>query len=213
MPKVLAAGDAQAMVRAYMQEQNRPHSAITVFQNLQQQVGKTQTTQILTKLAKEQFLVEKEYGKAKVYLLNQADQKEVPQEELATLDQEIENKKLKGKNLRDSCVKLASELDSLTGSLTNTIASKKLSDLKEENSDLSARIKKIEESGDLVSKEEQEKVEKNYTKHITEWRKRKKYMKNIEDTVMESYPKKRKQLQDDMGVETDEAAGIDISDF
>lgn len=120
---------------------------------------------------------------------------------------------MKGKNLRDSCVKLASELDSLTGSLTNTIASKKLSDLKEENSDLSARIKKIEESGDLVSKEEQEKVEKNYTKHITEWRKRKKYMKNIEDTVMESYPKKRKQLQDDMGVETDEAAGIDISDF
>ena len=56
-------------------------------------------------------------------------------------------------------------------------------------------------------------IEKEYNANVGEWRKRKRYMKNIADAIMEGYPKTKKALYDDIGVETDEAAGVDIATF
>lgn len=60
-------------VYSYMKAQNRPYSANDVFLNLQKKIGKTQIIKSMEKLAVDSKLVEKVYGKSKIYVINQEE--------------------------------------------------------------------------------------------------------------------------------------------
>ena len=65
--------DAQALVEveAYMEKQNWPYSAQNILDNLQGKLKIAQAKKICDQLAEKKVLTVKEYGKAKIFLINQ----------------------------------------------------------------------------------------------------------------------------------------------
>lgn len=54
-----------------MEHQNRPYSVQNLLDSFQHQLKRTQCMKIMDQLTENQILTCKEYGKAKVYLINQ----------------------------------------------------------------------------------------------------------------------------------------------
>ena len=54
-----------------------------------------------------------------------------------------------------------------------------------------------------ISPAEKLKLEKNYRSMVKEWKKRKNIVMDIANTVLESYPKSKKEFYEDVGLEGD----------
>ena len=63
-----------------------------------------------------------------------------------------------------------------------------------------------------MTKDDKVKVERQHEAAVKEWRKRKRLCMNIVDAVLENYPKNKKALFEEIGVETEEEIGIKIPD-
>jgi hypothetical protein len=63
MPPKLTDDGAKDIMLKYLQAQNRPYSAIDVFNNLHGEVGKSQVVKVLTTMAEEGLIIEKVLGK------------------------------------------------------------------------------------------------------------------------------------------------------
>lgn len=96
---------------------------------------------------------------------------------------------------------------------TDADASAQLSALEEANKKRQDKLASLRGSGNQIGEVEKKKILKDYDTTVTAWRKRKRMCKNITDAVLENYPKSKKALYDDMGVETDEASGFDLATF
>jgi len=83
----------------YMKEQNRPYSALNVFDNLHGEVRKAEVQKILDVLVEENQIKSKDFGKFAIYLFNQEKIPMVPKNELDNMDKEIHEYKEKLKNL------------------------------------------------------------------------------------------------------------------
>ena len=87
------------VVLQYINEQNKPFNAVTIFENLHKEVKKTYVVRILAQLAQEWMrvvwficsgkIIEKEYGKSKVYFADQSQFPEIDEAELRRMDEEI----------------------------------------------------------------------------------------------------------------------------
>ena len=87
------------MVLKYINEQNKPFNAVTIFENLHKEIKKTYVVRILAQLAQEWMrgvwlicsgkIIEKEYGKSKVYFADQSQFPEIDEAELRRMDEEI----------------------------------------------------------------------------------------------------------------------------
>ena len=85
----------------YINEQNKPFNAQTIFDNLHKTVKKTFVVRILAQLAQEWVfsvivicrgkIIEKEFGKFKVYFADQSQFPSVSEAELKAMDEEIES--------------------------------------------------------------------------------------------------------------------------
>ena len=62
----------------------------------------------------------------------------------------------------------------------------------------------------VVSREERDRVAGKRDAAVNEWRRRKRMCDAVIDAVMESYPKSKRILVDDMGVENDEDVGVKL---
>ena len=72
-----------------MEHQNRPYSVQNLLDSFQHQLKRTQCMKIMDQLTENQILTCKEYGKAKVYLINQDLFPETNNEQLKMLDEQI----------------------------------------------------------------------------------------------------------------------------
>lgn len=61
-----------------------------------------------------------------------------------------------------------------------------------------------------VTPEESAKIRKSHEEAVKQWRKRKRLLTDITDTIMEGYPKSKKQLYEELGIETDDDVGVVI---
>lgn len=143
---------AEARILDYLQQTNRPYSAIDVFNNLRQEIQKSTVQKALTHLSSQQEIVCKTYGKQQVYVARQ-DLLEAPSaEDLEALDAQIlalkeesvrmkEQLKLqqssefkarveKGGKWMNECLYVV--LNELTSSLTDAQIQQRLSDLASE---------------------------------------------------------------------------------
>ena len=62
----------------------------------------------------------------------------------------------------------------------------------------------------VVSREERDRVAVKRDAAVDGWRKRKRMCDTVIDAVLESYPKSKRILVDDMGVEIDEDVGVKL---
>jgi 26S proteasome regulatory subunit, ATPase 3, interacting protein len=73
------------------------------------------------------------------------------------------------------------------------------------------QIKVYKSKNTTIDPAEQKKVEKQYEKYATAYRKRKRMCTDMLDAILEGYPKTKKHLLEEVGVETDEDAKFVMS--
>ncbi|XP_077475420.1 homologous-pairing protein 2 homolog [Stigmatopora argus] len=190
----------------YLKDQNRPYNAQDVFCNLQNQhgLGKTAVVKSLGLLALEGKIIEKTYGKQKIYFANQSHFKDVNDADLKALDGRVLTLNEEMQVLNQSCRRLESELKNLTSSLTTQEMTSEIAKLRDECSGHRERLDKIKSATNHVTPEEKDKILKEHNIYVKEWRKRKRLASDMMDAILEGYPKSKKEFLEEVGVETDE---------
>ncbi|XP_061906023.1 homologous-pairing protein 2 homolog [Entelurus aequoreus] len=194
------------VILAYLNAKNRPYSAQDVFCNLQKQhgLGKTAVVKAVELLALEGKIKEKTYGKQKIYFADQAQFKDVSDADLKAMDARISQLNEEVQALSQSCRQLDADLKELSSSLTTQQMISEIGRLKDECSTSRERLEKIKSASNHVTPEEKEKVLKEQNVYVKEWRKRKRLASDMMDTILEGYPKSKKEFLEEVGVETDE---------
>ncbi|KAI9208790.1 Tat binding protein 1-interacting protein-domain-containing protein [Polychytrium aggregatum] len=203
--------DHESQILGYLRKQNRPYSAVDVFNNLKGEIGKAVVTKILTQMQEEQTIHGKLYGKQWVYAAKQ-DEGEAPSTEiLADMDMKIVQ-------LRDQIVTLKTynkqaqaTLSGLTSSLTSAEMKTRLATLKSENEGYLKRLESLRGGSDRITDAERKKIVNNYEKMKGMWKKRKRKFKDIWSAMTENMPGKPSELMEELGIETDEMAGMDVN--
>ncbi|ORX84379.1 Tat binding protein 1-interacting [Anaeromyces robustus] len=201
--KTLKDAEAVECILDYLKKQNRPYSAADVYNNLHGAVGKTLVQKILQKASEENKIKEKVYGKQKVYVAIQEDDEFSP-EDLLNLDKTIEELQQSLKEKRMKTNSLKNQLNTLNNSMTDEEIVEKLNLIVEENQVLEKRLNSLSEGVKLISKEEQNEIEKSLTYNKLEWKKRKKMFREAWDIITENIEKNPKDLMEELGIETDE---------
>lgn len=200
--------EAETALLHYLIKENRPYSAVDIFNNLHREYGKTAVTRALENLAQEGKIKEKVYGKQKVYLADQSHFADVDETELKEMDAEIVELAQKLKSTQAIVRSQEEEIRSLESSLTTNEAVSQLTELTKECDVLQQRLSQMKSAENVVSPEEKEKIYKQNKKLLQEWRKRKRMAMNILNAVLENYPNTKKELYEEIGIETDEDYGV-----
>lgn len=188
----------------YLVKQNRPYSAVDIFNNLHKTHGKTAVVKALEALSEERKIRSKTYGKQIVYVADQSQLPVISDDELKEMDMKIEKLQEKLKCTEDCYRKLESELRTLNNSMTTKDAKERLQEITAECARLEKKINFLKSNNNVVSPEERAEVLKKRTEYVKAWRKRKRMANDILEAILEGYPKKKKDLLEEIGVETDE---------
>jgi len=196
--KTLKDAEAVEHILNYLKKQNRPYSAADIYNNLHGAVGKTLVQKILQKSSEENKIKEKIYGKQKVYVAIQDDEEFSP-EDLLNLDKTIEELQKELKEERTKTNSLKSQLNNLNNSMTDEEIVEKLNSTLEENQNLEERLNTLTKGVKLISKEEQNEIDKSLAYNKLEWKKRKKMFRDAWDIITENMQKKSKRINGRIG--------------
>jgi len=202
--------DPNKTIQEYLEKQNRPYSATDIFQNLHKEFGKTAVVKALESLAEQSKVIEKTYGKQKVYGPCQEKFGDIKPEELKALDTKAADLQEKLSKLKSEVHAQDSEISLFSKQMTTQELDNACKTLKERNMELTSKINKIKNGRCLISKEDRQKIKVHTGKMVTHWKKRKRMTTDMMDCILEGYPKTKKHLIDETGVETDEEIGIKI---
>lgn len=171
-------------------------------------------TKSLDELADNGSIKKKMYGKQAVYVADQNQFPEVKDEEMKQMEANISELTAELKNTQNTVNQLEKEVKELNSSLTTKDIQAQIEQLTKENLDLSEKLSKLKAGNvTVISKEEKDKVYEERRKYVKEWRKRKRMSVDILGAILEGYPKSKKQLYEDIGIETDEDCGISIPEI
>ncbi|XP_056008232.1 homologous-pairing protein 2 homolog [Ostrea edulis] len=193
MSKSKDANAARAVLE-YLNRQNRPYSAVDLFNNLHKEYGKTAVVKACESLTEGKKIREKVYGKQKVYVADQSQFPDVDDKEIREMDTRIVELSTQCKEKDDQVKRLDAELRGLNSSITTEEAVSQLQQLVEECEACNQKLKTLKEGGRTVSPEEKDRIYSARTKYVKEWRKRKRIGNDILGAILEGYPKTKKQL-------------------
>uniref|UniRef100_A0A4W5RTW5 PSMC3 interacting protein n=1 Tax=Hucho hucho TaxID=62062 RepID=A0A4W5RTW5_9TELE len=134
----------------------------------------------------------------------QAQFAEVSEADLKAIDSRISDLSTQVQAISQGCRQLDAELKELNSSLTTEEMMSEIQELKAECSGYSERLDKIKSATNHVTPEHKEKVYKERHLYVKEWKKRKRLASDMMDSILEGYPKTKKQFLEEVGVETDE---------
>ncbi|KAL7058732.1 hypothetical protein AAHC03_014051 [Spirometra sp. Aus1] len=209
----MASTHARTDVLGFMTRQNRPYSLNDIVAALQNTHGKAAISKAVDDLVNEDALYEKLNGKQKVFVIPQSTLPRPDDNELMAMDGQIESLTNTLKEIQESIKSAEAELKLVESSLS-------IDEARQENAKIEAEIESVKKS--IASLDSQEvqispedftKAEKRCQSAVSEWKKRKRMAMEIIDAVAEGYPKSRRQMMEDMGVETDEDRGVSLSAF
>ncbi|KAJ2846317.1 hypothetical protein J3B02_004441, partial [Coemansia erecta] len=181
-----------------------------ISSQLHNQVTAAAAKKILNDLADEGRISRKNNNKQQIFYPVQAEI-EVPNIEEAEEEEEsIKEMEERLTKLKDENKALSSKLHALNNALTDDQMRERIAKLTLETKENEQRLNQLR-SGEVISPQEKKKIDSEHAAMIKHWTTRKRIFKNISDTIAEGYPKKIKDLFDEIGIETDEDAGVDTS--
>ncbi|EEA06497.1 uncharacterized protein CMU_009890 [Cryptosporidium muris RN66] len=209
----IASTDIQKAIYDYMKIQNRPYSIQNVVDNLHNIYSKKQVTEEMERLAVEGKFICKEYGKQKVYLVNQSEYQELNKEEMAELDKEISNLEDINRQLEIRLKSLKQETRNLSAPIPLDVLDDKISQMELKNSELLNEIgskeKLIGDNTQNISIDELQKLKSEYQSLQARWKKYKNACKQAIDILCESMDQKveiieiTSDLLEEIGIELD----------
>ncbi|TRY52878.1 Homologous-pairing protein 2 [Cryptosporidium tyzzeri] len=189
-----AAGDAGEAIFNYMKEQNRPYSVQNVVDNLHNVYSKKQVTDEMERLAVEGKFICKEYGKQKVYLVDQSDCKELNKDEMEALDKSISVFESELNDLEVRLKQLKQETRNISVPLTIDELEEKImqenlknKSLKEE---ISRKEKMLDDDCEIIPVNELKELKNSFLKKQAKLKKLKSACKSAVDTFSESMERK-----------------------
>jgi len=202
------------LVLGYLKEQNRPHNAGNLFLNIQKRVGKTNIERILTSNSKDGDVVEKVNGKQAVYWYKQAEDDPNLADNMAKLTKDIQEKKQQAESLKDEVAVLERKKARLVAEPVDTVLKTRIAELDASAFDKRNRLATARGMASSITAADKKQIGKNYDTMTKNWRKRKQVVTNVVGMILDGgYPKKKKNLIEDIGIETDESVQIDIKTF
>ena len=139
-----------------------------------------------------------------MYVADQSQFPTISDDELHVMDAAISSLCEKLRVSQDAARHLESQLRAISSAPTTEDASHQLANTSTECKNLMSRLKNLQTVANAVSPEERKLVFAVQEKTVKEWRKRKRMAMDIVNTVLEGYPKTKKQFLEEVGVETDE---------
>ncbi|XP_033099292.1 homologous-pairing protein 2 homolog isoform X2 [Anneissia japonica] len=165
---------------------------------------------VCEELAKEGEIIEKIYGKQKVYCADQGKLPSVNENELKEMDESIKQLNDRLKTSREKCRESEQVLSSLNSSISTEDAKIKITDLSQKIKHGEDKLKSLKSAGNHVTEKEKEAIYNLHSKNMKHWRKRKRMTKDILDAILEGYPKTKKTLYEEIGIETDEEYNVQL---
>ncbi|KAF8788300.1 Homologous-pairing protein 2 like protein [Argiope bruennichi] len=187
----------------YLKDQNRPYSVIDIHNNLHKEHGKTTVMKTLELLVTEGKVIEKTYGKQKIYFVNQNEFPNSDNADLHKMDAEINNLTHTLNEIQQQIKNTENELNTLDKSLTTEEAESELLVLKNEIPKLKSKLQDLESNAGRVKPEEKDKLYETRKKYCKEWQKRKRLANDMLDAILEGYPKTKKHLLEEIFIEGD----------
>ncbi|BES93784.1 Tat Hypothetical protein protein 1(TBP-1)-interacting protein (TBPIP) [Nesidiocoris tenuis] len=193
-------------VLKFMITANRPYSANDVSQALRD-LGKSAVQKSLDSLVDNGSLYVKEYNKQKIYCVVQRDELS-SRDEVEELDLKIRSTQEELNRLKVELTKAQAKVKSLNSSKTTEQLTAENAQLQEEIDGMRAKVASFEKAGRSLTKTQMEEVTKKWDFYVKTYRKRKRIANDILDQILESYPKSKKHLYEDIGIEDDESVGM-----
>ncbi|GFS34084.1 homologous-pairing protein 2 homolog [Trichonephila inaurata madagascariensis] len=187
----------------YLKDQNRPYSVIDIHNNLHKEHGKTAVIKALESLVNDGKVKEKTYGKQKIYFVDQNEFPNSKNADLQQMDAEINNMNNTLNDLQKQIKTAESELGAIDKSLTTEEAETELQKIKNELPQLRSKLESLESNIGRVKPEEKDALYEARKKYCKEWQKRKRLVNDMIDAILEGYPKTKKHLFEEIGIETD----------
>nr|CAH7747890.1 unnamed protein product [Callosobruchus chinensis] len=204
---------AQEAVLWFLREHNRPFSINDVLSGAKGkgEFGKAAVQKALDCLVSEGKVKEKVYGKQKVYHIaqNTGPTGNELKESLLEMDRKTNEISVELKEVSET-LKAKSNL------LTERQGKVSIADIIEKKIAVDKQLELVKENlshyADVepVSSERKKEIEKLYEKSLTEYKKRKRMCMDVINTILENYPKSKKHLFEEMGIETDEEVGFSL---
>lgn len=195
-------------------QENRPFSVQNIVDALQKEgVKKTAVERALANLVEKELVTKKEYGKAKIFLLSQAQLDLPDPDDAKAIDEDLRKHTddLSAVNSRVS--DLRQRVNALSSQYTLEEAREKLDQGKEQLASKKEKLEKLGDPANLMSKEDKLSAEKTYYENRQLWKKYKKLIKSVVDQVGEATGRKTQDLHDEIGIETDQDVSVDITSF
>ena len=210
----------------YMTSANRPYSTNDVFLNLHKEHGKPAVQRVIDQLVTDNKLKVKMNGKQSCYFVNQDSFTTCSEEELTLLDTKCKEADDQAKTVGNSVKQKEAKLRSLVNSLTESQAKEELDRVLDENRQLLERLAKLENNQEVVyicsisffyckhlqvvSAEDKAKINLLHCTTVSLWKKRKRMATDVLDSVLESWPKSKQSLMEEVGVDSDESVGVKV---
>ena len=148
-----------------------------------------------------QILTCKEYGKAKIYLVNQELFQTTTPEELAVLDDQIKIKKDAYDDLATEVKSLQAKLKDSSAGQTNSEIEAEIATLKKDVASLTKQMEPFKQTGrTVITQSEINKAETLLKKFQREWKRRKRGCMDVVDQVSESVDMNRKDFMKKLGL-------------
>lgn len=108
------------------------------------------------------------------------------------------------KNVEQQSKESESSLRELLATPTTGEAKEQMASLEERIETLRTKLTHLSENAVIVSVDERSKITQEHDKLLKEYRKRKRMCMDVVNAIMEGYPKTKKALLEEVGIETDE---------
>lgn len=197
---------AQAAVLRYLEAQNQPFNAQLVTDNMRGRIRKPLVERALAQLALEQSIVEKVYGKSKLYWASQDRFDDVPPSEIDKMKKQLATLQTEEAAVQSRVREVKRSLEAAGKELSNEELDSELARYEPQVAAKQARLNHLKTAAVVVTADMIERTQKEYKSLRTQWRKRKRIVKDALETVTYENPKfpTPAKMAEEMGIETDE---------
>ncbi|KAL4483257.1 hypothetical protein ABPG74_019283 [Tetrahymena malaccensis] len=192
-------------VLEYMKKANRPYSLINICDNLHGKIKKTALQKMLDGLVSKNKLTCKEFGKAKIYLMNQDLLPQVDKSELEQMQNDLNEKRVYLREIGEEIKELTKKIATYNKQLTNA-------QIQEEIVKNEKMIKQLEDKMHFyqsdkfvqASEADVKKYEEAYQKMEKEYKRRRRMCKDGIGQIAEGMNKKLSEVQELIGIEEED---------
>ncbi|XP_072385858.1 homologous-pairing protein 2 homolog [Diabrotica undecimpunctata] len=201
-------------VLKFLEEHNRPFSAHDIQSGVKGDFGKSAVQKALDFLVKKEQVREKAYGKQKVYCIVQGTSESASnlREKLLEMDREINEINMKLKGVSEQYKTKSKLISDAKGKISLSSALHQKANIEQQTEEIKNKLNQY--SGkELVCPQKKSQVLKEYEKFLKETKKRRRIGMDMLNAILENYPKTKKHLFEDIGIETDDDVGFSLERF